>query len=32
MELLNPVVDERLRKEELMGKNWPGKPVCIDEW
>ncbi|KIM70391.1 hypothetical protein SCLCIDRAFT_1207734 [Scleroderma citrinum Foug A] len=32
MELLNPVVDERLRKEELMGKNWPGKPCDMISW
>ena len=32
IELLKPIVDERLKKEELLGKNWPGKPVCIDEW
>ncbi|KAL4070778.1 cytochrome P450 [Scleroderma citrinum] len=32
MALLKPIVDERLRNEELLGKNWPGKPRDVISW
>lgn len=32
MEMLRPVVDERLTKREHLGENWPGKPNDMLSW
>lgn len=32
MALLQPIVNERLKNEELLGKNWPGKPNDMISW
>lgn len=32
MEVLRPIVDERLKKEKFFGNNWPGRPNDMLSW